>query len=100
MYGERPAFVLLPKRGLVPDRVRDTAADGMRNQNGEPRATLPIWTVFAWLNGHAIHDTHADGSELVLIWFVDKPGRQSIERLVREAAVQVPWADVARDYWG
>jgi hypothetical protein len=100
MYGERPAFLIEPKRGLAPDRVRATAVGGMRNGNGEPRATLPIWTLFAWLHGHAVNDRSADGSELVLVWFVDQPGKQSIERLVRAAAMQVPWVNVARDYWG
>lgn len=62
--------------------------------------SLPSTELTAWLTCNEPNDSHFDGSELVLIWYVDDGEFElsSIHEVTSRALKQINWSELAEDF--
>lgn len=98
-WGTRQVHLVGPKRSepkimghdSVPDRLKDLYPDPER---------LPDCLFQVWLDSWTTYDKADDGTEVVLVFFVDKTAaiNKTLKELVTEASVSFKWKDVAKGF--
>ena len=65
---------------------------------GDFEIPLGLCNYCAWMRADTVGLSDSDGSELVVIWFEDKPNGRSIEEIIRKRIRNIDWESNAENF--